>query len=312
MASNIPSNRFSVPILFVVFNRLDTAERVFGKIKELQPQKLYIAADGPRANKEGEAEKCQQVRDLVKQVDWDCELKTLFREQNLGCAKAVSGAVSWLFENEEMGIILEDDCMPHADFFPYCQELLEKYKDDNRVSLIAGGNFQNGIKRGEASYYFSAYPLIWGWAAWRRTWKDYDLYLNNYSLSEFKQKTKSYFSWYERKVWQDRFVSMKKRETNTWDYQLCFHIWKQQGLCLTPNVNLVTNIGLESGTHFENIAADNKYFVASASILPLVHPQQIQQNKEADKFHYKHFIHKNIVRLIYRKTKRLFCSKPTF
>ncbi len=312
MATNLSQNRFSIPILFVVFNRLDTAERVFEKIKELQPQKLYIAADGPRVNKEGEQEKCNEVRALAKKVDWECELKTLFREQNLGCAKAVSGAISWFFENEEMGIILEDDCLPHADFFPYCQELLEKHKDNSRISMISGSNFQEGHKRGNASYYFSAIPLIWGWATWRRTWQNYDLYLNNYSLTDFKKNIKPYFSFYERLVWKDRFLSMKKRENNTWDYQFVFHIWKQQGLCIVPNVNLVTNIGLDSGTHFEKIATNHKFFIQSAPILPLVHPKQIQQDKQADTFYYKQFVHKNIFRLIYRKTKRLFCSKSKF
>ena len=127
-----------IPILFVIFNRFDTAKQVFERIKEVQPSKLYIAADGPRENKVGESEKCQQVRDLVKLIDWNCEVKTLFRDKNLGCAKAVSGAISWLFENEEMGIILEDDCLPHLDFFPYCKELLEKYKDDVREQIKEG------------------------------------------------------------------------------------------------------------------------------------------------------------------------------
>jgi hypothetical protein len=153
------------PILFIIFKRVDTTRQVFDAIRQAKPKQLYVAADGPRKEVVGETELCRQTRDIIRQIDWDCELKTLFRDENLGCGLGVSTAITWFFRHVEQGIILEDDCLPHPDFFLYCQELLEKYKEDDQVMLIGGSNFQNGTQRGKASFYFSAIPLIWGWAS---------------------------------------------------------------------------------------------------------------------------------------------------
>ncbi len=304
---------FDIPILFIIFNRLDTAERVFAEIKKQQPKRLYIAADGPRANKPGEAEKCQKVRDLAKQVDWDCELKTLFREKNYGCGRAVSGAISWFFENEEMGIILEDDCLPHPDFFPYCRELLIKYKDDDRIGIVSGDNLQFGIKYGDASYYFSAYANIWGWASWRRTWQGYDLYLKDYQLAEFKKNIEMYFSsWCERQVWRNKFLVMKKQGNNTWDYQFSFYNWRHHRLNIVPNTNLISNIGFNADSTHTGSVADPNSNLPTAAIMPLTHPVDFVQNKVADKFVYNHSYKKNILQLVWREFLYLFRTKPTF
>ena len=131
-------------ILFLIFNRPDTTQRVFNEIRRVKPTKLFVAADGPRKNKEGETERCQAARDIINQVDWDCDLHKLFRDKNLGCKMAVSSAINWFFENVEEGIILEDDCLPHPTFFRFCQELLGKYRDDERVMVISGDNFLFG------------------------------------------------------------------------------------------------------------------------------------------------------------------------
>jgi len=176
----ISDQRFTAPhsrrtaVLFVVFNRLNTTKQVFAAIRKAKPYRLYVAADGPRVAKSGEVAKVKAVRDYVREnIDWDCEVKTLFRENNLGCKYAVSSAVDWFFENEEMGIILEDDCLPHPDFFDFCAKLLECHVHDDRVSVVTGNNFQNGIKRGGFAYYFSKYSHCWGWASWRRAWQQY-------------------------------------------------------------------------------------------------------------------------------------------
>ncbi|MDD4829857.1 MAG: nucleotide-diphospho-sugar transferase, partial [Bacteroidales bacterium] len=273
---------YNIPILFIIFNRLDTTEQVFEQIRKQKPKYLYIAADGPRKDREDDNENCKKTRAIIDRINWDCELKTLFREENLGCGKAVSGAITWFFENVEMGIILEDDCLPHEDFFPYCEELLIKYKYNKEVKMISGDNFQNGIKRGDASYYFSAYTHIWGWATWKRTWQEYDFSLNNISKKGFKKILKQYFSlWNERQVWLDKFVLMKKSVIDTWDYQLSFNIWKNQGINIMPNVNLVSNIGFgELSTHTNdnnNVLAN----IPSKPIWPINHPDLISINKEA-------------------------------
>jgi GT2 family glycosyltransferase len=169
-------NSLETAILILLFNRPETTIRVFDKISQIKPQRLYIASDGPRKNFDGEKEKVKKVREIATRVDWPCEVKTLFRNENLGCKKGVSSAITWFFEQEEQGIILEDDCVPNLDFFTFCESLLDRYAEDERVSVITGNNFQNNKWRGDASYYFSKYNHCWGWASWRRSWKDYRVY----------------------------------------------------------------------------------------------------------------------------------------
>ena len=178
MSANLTTfTPLNTAVLFLVFNRLDTTKQVFETIRQAKPQRLYIAADGARASRVGEAAQVQAVRDYVtSHVDWECEVKTLFREQNLGCKYAVSSAIAWFFENEEMGIILEDDCLPDPTFFNFCQELLARYRHDQRIGVISGDNFQFGHRRNDDSYYFSKYVHIWGWATWRDRWvNSYDV-----------------------------------------------------------------------------------------------------------------------------------------
>lgn len=298
---------FETPILFLIFNRPDTTIMVFEEIRKRKPKYLYVAADGPRKNKDGEVELCLQTRDIIKQVDWDCDVKTLFREQNLGCGKAVSSAITWFFENVEQGIILEDDCLPHPDFFNYCKELLDKYKDNEKVMLISGDNFQNGIKRGEDSYYFSAYPHIWGWATYRRVWNKYDFTLGNYSTKLFKTQLKQYFQlWTEREIWLDKFLVMKRKPIDTWDYQLSFSIWKNDGLIILPNVNLISNIGFGVNSTHTNNFNDRCANIPVHNILPLQHPKNIKRDKIADRYFYKNYLHKTFTKLIYIAIRRLF------
>ncbi|MBU0711493.1 MAG: nucleotide-diphospho-sugar transferase [Bacteroidota bacterium] len=278
-----------------------------------KPKYLYIAADGPRSSVPGEYEKCQKVRNsIIDQIDWDCNVQTLFNNKNLGCGKGPAKAISWFFDNVEQGIILEDDCLPHPDFFDYCCEMLHYYQENEKIMVISGNNFQDGLIRGAASYYFTAYSNTWGWASWRRAWMNYDFYLDNFSLTEFRKVITPYFSnWNEQQMWIDKFLSMKKRGYDAWDYQFSFHIWRNSGLCINPNVNLVSNIGFgEDATH-----TNDQYFSALNlevySILPLKHCRVVERNNEADKYYYRKFLHKSILQLIWRFIKRNFL-KPKF
>lgn len=176
------SYRARSAVLLLIFNRPETTRRVFDQIRAQQPPRLYIAADGARPNRPEEAARCAETRAISTQVDWDCELHLLYRDQNLGCRRAVSEAITWFFEHEEAGIILEDDCLPADSFFYFCDALLEKYRHDERIHAITGTNLQMGKQWGEASYYFSRYTNIWGWASWRRVWKEYDSELSRYQL----------------------------------------------------------------------------------------------------------------------------------
>lgn len=285
MTTFTPSHPLNTAVLFLVFNRPDTTARVFDAIRQVKPPRLYIAADGPRADREGEAEKVAKVREIATAVDWPCEVKTLFREKNLGCKHAVSGAITWFFEQEEQGIILEDDCLPHQDFFSFCEDLLNRYSLDERVFVITGDNFQNGKKRGDGSYYFSRYNHVWGWASWRRAWKYYD------GVLDFWPELKQSHDWLdkftdavERNHWQKIFDRMYAKQIDTWDYPWTASVWFQGGLTATPNVNLVSNIGFGlDSTH--TAAVDSPLSAMATSPLgEIIHPEQVVQDIQADRY----------------------------
>jgi len=271
--------------LFLVFNRPDTTAQVFEEIRKAEPPRLYIAADGPRANREGEAEKVAKVRKIVTEVDWPCEVKTLFREENLGCKQAVSGGIDWFFEHEEQGIILEDDCLPHQDFFYFCDELLRLYALDDRVSVITGNNFQDGIKRGEASYYFSKYNHIWGWATWRHEWQHYQSELLFWpEWSQTNDWLEMIQDPIERNYWSQIFEQMYAGKIDTWDYPWTASIWYNGGLTATPNVNLVSNIGFgPDATHTKSVGS-SLIAKSTGAIGILEHPAEIVHDKDADRY----------------------------
>ena len=290
-------NKINTPLLFIVFNRPDLTKKVFKKIRQAKPPKLYIACDGPRVGHDGEKEKVDQVREIAGKVDWQCELKTLFQNNNLGCKKGCLTAINWFFENEEKGIILEDDCLPHLDFFNFCEILLDRYFNDERVSFITGDNFQDGNLRGDASYYFSKYINLWGWATWRRSWIKYDV--GNMKFWPEWSKSKDFgdkmIDNVEKKYWKNIFNLMYLEKIDTWCYPLSASVWYNGGLTVTPNVNLVSNIGFGDGathTTFENDKYSN---MSVQSIGNLKHPIKIEQNLEADKWTFNnHYGGKNL------------------
>lgn len=303
---------YQTPILFVVFNRYSTAIQVFNKIREIKPKKLYIAADGPRKGREDDKVNCTKVRSIAKLVDWDCELKTLFRDENVGCGKGVSGAISWLFEHENRGIILEDDVLPNDDFFVYCADLLERYKDNNEIKAISGNNFGIRPQKTNISYWYSSILHVWGWATWKRAWKDYEYDLTKFSKKELHNFYKPYSVTFESRLyWYYRAMQMYRHTVDTWDYQASFWIWRTKGLCIQPVKPLVTNIGMEGETdkthEFKNI--DTLKF-ASQSILPLQYNDEVKQDKEADKRFHNQYNRKAIWKypilfclLLFRKKK---------
>jgi len=278
-------NQLNTAILFLVFNRPETTSRVFEVIKKIRPKRLYVASDGPRLSKINEVEKVNLVRKIATAVNWPCEVKTLFRKQNLGCKLAVSSGIQWFFENEEQGIILEDDCLPHLDFFYFCEKLLEKYRNDEKILTITGDNFQNGIMRGSNSYYFSKYFHCWGWATWRRTWDCYD------GEIKFWPKWKQSADWInkfpdkiERKYWSSIFDKVYLNQIDTWDYPFMVSLWNKGGLNLIPNVNLVSNIGFgPEATH--TISINDKNSNLSVGVIgELKYSAEIEQCQIADKY----------------------------
>lgn len=296
-------------VLFLVFNRPDVTCKVFDRIKEARPKRLYIAADGPRVNKEGEAQLCEETRAIIKKVDWDCEIKTLFREKNLGCKESVSSAITWFFDREEEGIILEDDCLPTNSFFRFCDTLLEKYRDDTRVRHITGCNLQQGKKWGDATYYFSNISHVWGWAGWKRVWNEYDKSLSSYSNNEVRRQLGNIFS--DPLIvdsWYDIFTQVKAGKINSWAYPLGFLNFFNNGLCIIPNYNLISNIGFgENATHTSNDDSLNAN-VELQEIMTITDPQVFLPEKKADEFSLGYEFHveerRRKQQLLRRRVKR--------
>jgi hypothetical protein len=291
-------NPFNTPILFLIFNRPDTTEKVFEKIRELKPKNLYIAADGPR--NEGEIIKCNVVKNIVlNNIDWDCNLKTLFREKNLGCKYAVSSAIDWFFDNVEEGIILEDDCLPHSSFFDFSTLMLNLYRDNPKIMHISGDNFSN-IEINE-SYFFSKYAHIWGWATWKRAWNYYDVDIPDWPnkklslLSTVFKKSKT-----QQTYWRKIFDSVYNNQVNTWDYQWNYACFKQNGLAITPKVNLISNIGFtNNATHISKNTpfADLQTYNLEQ---PYINPKSKSLNIKNDEWIAKRFFKNNplLIRII--------------
>lgn len=289
---------FETPILFLIFNRPDTTQEVFNKIREIKPRKLFVAADGPRAGKTNEEALCQKTRSVISQIDWPCELKTLFREKNLGCGMAVSSAITWYFEQVEYGIILEDDCLPDLSFFPFCEELLVKYKDDEKIMLIGGTNFLNAGLKLENSYFFSQYPHIWGWASWSRAWKLYDYDMTGIS-GFFNNKLNKIFKTHkQRKYFRRKLFKTSIGEIKTWDYQWVYSILNNDGIAITPVQNLIVNIGFRNeSTHtfLKDPIKENEKLEKVK--MPLIHPQK-EVNLNADLITFNNAFGYSIPRLI--------------
>jgi len=281
------------PVLFLIFNRPDKTKQVFEAIRQAQPSKLFVAADGPRKSKNGEQELCEQTREIINAIDWQCELKTLYREENLGCKLAVSSAINWFFENVEEGIILEDDCLPNQSFFHFCDTLLNHYRDDKRIMHIGGSNFQDGQIRGDGSYYFSYVYHIWGWATWRRAWEKYDIEMHGLDKFIDSGYLKSlYPERSHQQSWMQVFNLIKSNKLNTWDYQWTFACWANNGLSIIPNSNLVSNIGYDTNaTHTST--NDNLSERKKEMINKITYPTITQRDIEADKYTIDKYLIKN-------------------
>jgi hypothetical protein len=271
-------------VLFVIFNRPDTTLRVFEQIRIAKPSRLYIAADAARDHAENEQLLCEQARAIINNVDWDCELKTLFQEKNMGCKDAVSSAVNWFFSQEEEGIILEDDCLPANSFFKFCDTLLDRYRHDTRIRHITGCNLQQGRKWGHDTYYFSNRSHVWGWASWKRVWNDYDKSLNRYDNEEIKEQLHNIFD--DPLIvdcWEHIFEDVKAGQINSWAYQLDFANFFNNGLTIIPNENLISNIGFgANATH--TVDENNVYAnIPLAEIGEITDPVIFLPEKEADR-----------------------------
>ncbi|MCA2504064.1 MAG: glycosyltransferase family 2 protein [Microcystis sp. M54BS1] len=299
--------QLTTPVAFLIFNRPDTTARVFEAIRQAKPPKLLVVADGPRADRADDIEKCKAARAIIEGVDWDCEVLTNYSDVNLGCKNRVSSGLDWVFHTVEEAIILEDDCLPHPSFFRFCQELLDYYRDDKRIMAISGDNFQLGRNRTEYSYYFSRYSHIWGWATWRRAWQYYDVKMKLWQeirdgnwLESILGKTQAV------KYWTKIFQTYYDGKIDTWDYPWNFACWIQNGLTILPNVNLVSNIGFgEDATH----TIGSKSRLANLGVqemnFPLKCPPFLIRNEGADNYTQKNIFNPNLFQRIKNKLGRI-------
>ena len=303
------------PVLLIVFNRPDTTQIVFDVIRRAKPKKLYVSADGPRIGNDNDILNCRKTREIVKKIDWDCEVHYQFHEKNLGCGLGPVSAISWVFKNEDRAIILEDDCVPALSFFPYCNELLEKYKDDNRIWVISGNNYNEERKVGDSSYFISRYGHSWGWATWRRAWNHFDHKMTLFE--KFIEQNQIYNAFSDKK--QAKFFLKKYTQvyndptalSHIWDFQFGFAVISNGGLSIVPAKNLVSNIGY-IGTHsyrkapFHGRPVDENFKITK-------HPDFILPNSFYDEYHFeKHWIKmgkisifRRIVRKILKYIKKL-------
>jgi hypothetical protein len=271
------------PVVFLVFNRPDLTARVFETIRAARPDKLLIVADGPRPNRLSDDALCTETRRIVSAVDWPCDVRTNFAPSNMGCRDRVASGIDWAFSLVEEAIILEDDCLPEMSFFRFCQELLDRYRDEPTVMHISGANLHTRALPAEHDYYFSRHTHIWGWATWRRAWRHYDLQMSSWGLFKgvdqfFNEPLRPAF----RRYFCSRFDLTYAGRLDTWDYQWTLTCWRNKGLSITPTCNLISNIGFdERAAHtrsHSHLAAMPTY----ASRFPLEHPAAIERSVAAD------------------------------
>jgi len=304
-----PLNDMKTPVALLIFNRPDTTERVFAEVARARPHKFFVVADGPRPDRPQDVEKCAAARAIIERVDWECDVFKNYSDVNLGCGRRPATGISWVFEQVEEAIILEDDCVPHPTFFRFCEELLERYRDHEKVMMIAGSNDWFGHGRTAYSYRFSRHVWNWGWATWRRAWQHYDIKI--ISWPEFRKT-----SWlrdilghpsaveYWQKIFDKAYAAQGK--VDYWDYQWTFMCWAQNGLCIFPNTNVISNIGFgEDATHTKR-ATDVTNMPTTAIEFPLQHPPIVVQDREIDRFLVEQFIEHSIVKptSLYRKLRR--------
>lgn len=276
----------NTPVALIIFRRPGLTARVLDAVAQARPRTLLVIADGPRADRPDDAAACTAARAVIDRVDWDCAIVKNYADVNLGCGRRPGTGVSWVFEQVEQAIVLEDDCVPHPSFFRFCDELLERYRDDERVMHITGTTYRAHEIPTPYSYFFSQFNGCWGWATWRRAWRHFDASVRLWP--ELRDTT-----WLKDLVedpdavryWAHEFdVAYQRRgDVDYWDHQWTFACWAHSGLSIAPRVNLVTNVGCGAdSTHFgENDPLGN--VPSHEMMFPLVHPPNVLQRRHADR-----------------------------
>jgi len=276
------NEKFSVPVLLIIFNRSDYIQQILEVLKSVQVQNLYIVADGPR-NKNDDLT-ISKSKKLINNISWKCNISTNYAKKNLGPKRRLSSGITWFFDNVNEGIILEHDCLPHLSFFNFCKILLKKYRQNKKVMHISGNNFLFNKIDIDDSYYFSQIPHIWGWASWARAWKSYDTKMKSFPKFKKRQSIKKLFSnSLFQNEWLKLFQATYDNKIKTWDYQWTYSLFKKQGLAINPVKNLVQNIGFDKDAQNTTNSKSKFANMAVYDLNNISHPKTIIINHQADK-----------------------------
>lgn len=290
----------------MAFNRASHVAHLISVLKKIEPKRLYFSVDGPRQANNKDIHANLEIKRIIKAIDWECEVLTLYSEINLGCKQAVTQGINWFFGQVDEGIILEEDCIPEVSFFRYCTDLLERYRDDQRIMMISGNNMQFGQVRFDSDYYYSLYNHIWGWASWRRAWNLYDYDMKKWpELKRSNQLLDLLNNSSAVKYWTEIFDATYNNKNNSWAYRWTYSCWVSGGLSVLPNKNLVKNIGFGDGaTH---TSKENRFANMETSEInyPLKHPNFLIRDCKADDFTFNILFRKTLTRKIKDLAKKV-------
>jgi hypothetical protein len=300
----VPEFKLVIPIAFIVFNRPDKTQKVFSEIAKAKPPKLLVICDGARKDRAGDLERVDLVRQIVSQVDWPCEVLTNFSDVNLGCKKRVSSGLDWVFKQVSEAIVLEDDCLPSQTFFRFCQEMLRRYQNDQRIGIISGANFRSDLRFSQDSYFFSKYVHIWGWASWSDRWQNtYDVNMTLWPRLRDENLIRDFIDKAEVKYWTDIFNLVCEGKIDTWDYQWFFANLIKGRVNITPAKNLISNIGFDAeATHTTRTSPFANLPTLSLEF-PLSHPADVKSNLNADRFMFRYCFQPSLWVRMLRKFK---------
>ncbi|MDZ4668155.1 MAG: glycosyltransferase family 2 protein [bacterium] len=299
------------PVLLIIFNRFDTAVQVLEKLRLAVVPKLYIFSDGPRKGRVNEQVDLTLVQQKVlAQIDWPCEVFTNFRETNEGPRLAIGRGVSWMFETEEEGIILEHDCVPNSSFFHFCEAMLIRYRNNNQVMHISGDNFQFGEMYGDGSYYFSRITHIWGWATWKRAWEHYDVELKSFPEFLVQTKINAVIPYKAgQKYWLHILQQCYENKVDSWDYQWNYVLLNLDGLSILPNINLVSNVGFDAQALNTTNPKHKTARMETEELQFIIHPSEMKLQHEADRRSILRVVSPSVIRYFWDKLLDVFGFK---
>ncbi len=277
------SNTADIPIVLCIYNRPDFTRRAANVLKAVNPKRIFIIADGPKSSNPSDAELCAQAQRIAVESFKDAKVQMNASGINLGCRKRIQTGLNWVFGLVDEAIIIEDDCIPELSFFPFCAELIEKYRHEKEIGLIGGTNFQFDRRCSPNSYFFSRYPLMWGWATWRRTWEIYEADLDSWNEARDTSWLADLLVDPLVTAYWRRIFDHVRDGFDTWDYSMVYSCWRNKLLSIQPGRNLVSNIGFGvSATHTHERVSLFANMLVHRMTFPLTHPPRIERDLDCD------------------------------